>query len=391
MAFTQMQVLPFSQTGISPRLLFLDTTEDYATITTPGFLNSVQNVGIDIQNHDVIFCNYGSGTNFGMFVVSIDSGIFTMSVYSPNSNSFIFTRVQYVAKGGSDLNAGTSLGLPKLTIQAAINALSMTSSSIGLVVVLDAGVYTENLVLPFNIQVYAPNATIAGSTGNLITINDSGLATSATLIANSINHSGSDKSLNILGGQSKLTLMCPNIGGDINLEGTLEGQVTDFNCKVDISATGIWRVNVLNAVSYDLTVVSGGVVSGSFGSAENATNTTYGEQTFSDRLIYQIAPSTETAGRVVAASDSNTRIVYNSAEGDDYTLPQTSDVDIPLGTKIEFMQLGVGEVSFVAGSGVTIVSSEGALVNTAGTGSVAGAWKYTDTIWVLDGDIVAQA
>jgi hypothetical protein len=75
------------------------------------------------------------------------------------------TSVVYVAKTGSDANAGTLPHKPKLTIAAANTAAAalitggVTKSK---VVVLDEGVYTEDVTLSANVSLEAPGATIVG-------------------------------------------------------------------------------------------------------------------------------------------------------------------------------------------------------------------------------------
>ncbi len=73
------------------------------------------------------------------------------------------TSVVYVAKTGSDANAGTLPHKPKLTIAAAITAAVALAATKAAVVVLDAGQYTENLTLSANIFLHAPNATLIGT------------------------------------------------------------------------------------------------------------------------------------------------------------------------------------------------------------------------------------
>ena len=146
MSTNKFTILPFSTASEGPRILFLTTTENFATITAPGYLNTAGTAGVTFQPNDFLFVQYNDAANSGLFNISSDGGIYTMSVYSPNSNSFVFERVQFVAKGGSDLNAGTSIGSPKLTVQAAINALAPNLTDPSLVNIMDDAVYNENLV-----------------------------------------------------------------------------------------------------------------------------------------------------------------------------------------------------------------------------------------------------
>ena len=97
-----VKILPFSESTALPRLVFLNSTETYETLTNPGFLNSVSLAGIEFLPNDFVFTMYNEGIDNALFTVNETDKIFTLQVYNPNSNSFIFTNVQFVSKGGSD-------------------------------------------------------------------------------------------------------------------------------------------------------------------------------------------------------------------------------------------------------------------------------------------------
>ncbi len=82
----------------------------------------------------------------------------------------------YVAKTGSDANAGTNSSLPKLTIASAFNAIS-TSNSGPITIWVDAGTYTENIAGGYFLftKAFAHMVTIRGKPGTRpILINSSG-------------------------------------------------------------------------------------------------------------------------------------------------------------------------------------------------------------------------
>ena len=86
---------------------------------------------------------------------SITNGVLTLSVMADINESNIY----YVGKHGNDSNDGLTIGQAKLTFQAAITA----ASSGDVVYCTDGGTYTENLTGASGIDIYAPNATIAGA------------------------------------------------------------------------------------------------------------------------------------------------------------------------------------------------------------------------------------
>lgn len=396
MAKNVLTVNPYTATGVKPGQWFLDSSEEFDTLTEPGYLSSVATAGLDLQPNDFVFAQYNDGANVALFnVIESSPGIFSLQVYSPNSNSFVFTNMQFVAKGGSDLNPGTTIGLPKLTIQAAIDALSLSPSNPGAVWVMDDNEYDENLVLPFNVQVYAPMATISCTTGDLITVNDTGSNTVASIACQALNNYGSGLCINLLGSQSNIFLNTKICQGNMYIEGGMvDSLIAQIASEVHVAATGVFGVDIVNAILFTLTTDVGATVVGNVGSVigpgVSLTNS-YGNRAFINKLTYQTDPITIVAGRFVQSEDGSTRIVYNNAADGDFTLLPTADLALPIGTNIEFTQLGLGAIVFVAGLGVTIVSPEGSTVQTTGTGAYAKAWKYTDTIWIISGDLAPVA
>jgi hypothetical protein len=385
--------LPYAGIGVRPGFWFLTSTESFDTLIQPGFINGVAQTGYEVQPLDFVFAIYNDGLDSQIFVVTETNGVFTLQVYTANSNSFTFEHVQFVAKGGSDLNTGNQLGFPKLTIQAAINALMLSPSNTGVVFILDDGTYAENLVVSNSVKIYGPNATIAiTSASPTLTINDTGMNTVTDIICFQFANFGAGRAVSLLGAQSNLFLTARIVQGDMYIEGGfIDGNIAQVASNVHIASTGQFAPNIINAIFFNLTFDVGATIAGTIQSITGpgvSNNNFYGDQTILDHLTYQTDPSTETSGRTVAASDSNTRIVYNNAAGDNYILPQTSDVAIPIGTRIEFLQLGLGAITFLAGASVTIVTLPGNPVSTSGPGAVALAWKYTDTIWVVSGDVV---
>jgi hypothetical protein len=75
-------------------------------------------------------------------------------------------QVIYVGKHGNDGDTGTSPYEAKLTIQAA-NTQAVADGAVAgtpyVIVVLDAGIYTENVVLTAGVMLYAPTATLVGA------------------------------------------------------------------------------------------------------------------------------------------------------------------------------------------------------------------------------------
>lgn len=385
---------PYTVTGVKPGQWFLDSTESYSTLIAPGYLSSVANAAIDFQPNDFIFAQYNNGQDVDLFnVIEASPGIFSLEVYNPNSNSFIFTRVIFVAKGGSDLNPGTSMGLPKLTIGAAITALNPNLTDSSLVVIMDNGTYNENIVLPNNIDIYGPNCKITATTGDAITVNDSGQNTFATVKVANI---GADagNSIVVLGSGSVLYCESTIVSGNINNEGILliKNGLALVSSVVTVAANSLAVLYFTNSINSSVNIDPTATFAGEIGTLlPGATSTViYGDNTYNDKLTFQTDPIDETLGRTLAITDSNARIIFNNAVSEEFTLPQTSDVAIPIGTNVYFSQIGIGKIRFTEGAGVTIINKTGTPCQTSSPGDTATAWKYTDTIWIVSGDIQGQ-
>ena len=78
----------------------------------------------------------------------------------------------------------------------------------------------------------------------------------------------------------------------------------------------------------------------------------------------------------------------NNGSGNTLTVPPNSSVAFPLRTRIDLAQLGAGQTTIAAGSGVTIRSYSGRLKLT-GQYSGASLVKLATDEWLLVGDIAA--
>jgi hypothetical protein len=85
-------------------------------------------------------------------------------------------------------------------------------------------------------------------------------------------------------------------------------------------------------------------------------------------------------------TDSDKLVTTSNAAANTMTIPPNSSVAFSVGTQIVGMQLGAGQTSFVAGSGVTIYSSGSKLKCTGQYSGYTLIKKATDT-WLLMGDI----
>lgn len=87
----------------------------------------------------------------------------------------------------------------------------------------------------------------------------------------------------------------------------------------------------------------------------------------------------------IVLSDENKQVTLNNASPITVTLPQDSDVAIPVGGRVDFMVIGAGAVTFAAGTGAT-VNGTPSLVSRA-QWSPLSAQKIAADTWVVMGDL----
>lgn len=87
-------------------------------------------------------------------------------------------------------------------------------------------------------------------------------------------------------------------------------------------------------------------------------------------------------------ADAGKTIDLNNASSISMTVPPNSSVAFPVGTRIDLVQSGAGQVTVVAGSGVTI-NSKGSALKLTGQWSGATLIQRSANTWVLVGDLTA--
>lgn len=102
------------------------------------------------------------------------------------------------------------------------------------------------------------------------------------------------------------------------------------------------------------------------------------------RLV--VNAQTGTAYTIVLA-DEQKLVTLNNAAAITVTLPQDSDVAIPVGGQVHFAQLGAGQVTFVAGTGATVNGTPG--LKCRAQYSTVTAIKRAANTWLLVGDLAA--
>lgn len=103
----------------------------------------------------------------------------------------------------------------------------------------------------------------------------------------------------------------------------------------------------------------------------------------------QIALNAITATSYTAVlGDDGDLVTLDNAAAITFTIPPNSSVAFGIGTQINIMQLGAGQVTVSPGSGVTLRSA-GSKLKTNGQYAVATCCKIGTDTWVIVGNLVA--
>lgn len=89
---------------------------------------------------------------------------------------------------------------------------------------------------------------------------------------------------------------------------------------------------------------------------------------------------------ILALADAATVVEFSSASAVTVTVPPNSSIAFPVGTVIELLQYGAGQLTVAAGGGVTVRSTGGLLSARAQYSSLALRKRAADE-WVLAGDL----
>lgn len=102
----------------------------------------------------------------------------------------------------------------------------------------------------------------------------------------------------------------------------------------------------------------------------------------------QAVQNVQTDSYTLVLSDAGKMVVMNKATANNLTIPLNSSVAFPTNTRIDVIQYGAGQTTFVATGGVTIRSA-GSKLKLTGQYSGASLWKYATDEWILVGDLTA--
>ena len=180
------------------------------------------------------------------------------------------------------------------------------------------------------------------------------------------------------------------------------GDITDLRVLVTTNIPESGDITAVNAgtgltgggTTGSVTLAIDTTVTADLTTSQTLTNKTLTTPTLTTPIInggqinLQVNAQTGTSYTTVLA-DNGKLITLSNASAITATIPPNSSVAYPIGAQINFVQLGAGQVTFIQGSGVTIVST-GATASAPKTraqySSATAIQTSTDT-WLVAGDI----
>lgn len=102
--------------------------------------------------------------------------------------------------------------------------------------------------------------------------------------------------------------------------------------------------------------------------------------------LEQLLLSAQVASYTLLLTDASKLVGISNAGSVNLTIPPNSSVAFPVGTQILLRQVGAGQITIVAGAGVTI-NSRGAAFKLAGQWAYATLIKVATDTWDVSGDV----
>jgi len=171
------------------------------------------------------------------------------------------------------------------------------------------------------------------------------------------------------------------------------------------ASDGKWKIftgvideptNTINFAQGSLDALAVGAFEASSATIGDVSNTelqylngvTSGVQSQLDSKLSSIVTvNVQTSSYTVALTDKDKTVEMNIGSANTITVDPDSSIDFPIGTQIDILQVGSGQTTVVAGSGVTINATPGLKLRTQWAGATLR--KRAANTWVLVGDLTA--
>ena len=100
--------------------------------------------------------------------------------------------------------------------------------------------------------------------------------------------------------------------------------------------------------------------------------------------VNTVTITSQTSSYTFALSDGGTEVDYNAASAGTFTIPTNASVAFPVGTVISCRQMGTGQLTIAAASGVTLNTANA--FNTRVQYSLISITQAATNVWCVDGD-----
>lgn len=159
------------------------------------------------------------------------------------------------------------------------------------------------------------------------------------------------------------------------------------------AGTNIDAGAIASAALADSSVVTARIATGAVTGVKIESNvaltgtTTAAAISVTGNVVYHTATNTQTASYTLVLADDGKIVTINNVSANTLTVPPNSSVAFTIGTRIEIIQLNVGQCTITAGAGVTINGTPG--LKTRTLYSVVTLIKRDTNTWLLFGDSAA--
>lgn len=244
-----------------------------------------------------------------------------------------------------------------------------------------AGLITVTVNDPGDTITVSTTATANSSDATLLNrANHTGTQGSATI--SDFNEAAMDAVAAMLAGGTLISLSYNDTGDVLTVSTTATVNDTDANLKNRANHTG----TQLSTTISDFAEAVQDVV-GAFAAAGSGIALVYNDP--SNTFTISQGPrsqSSQAGAYTFALADASTVVEGSSATAQTFTVPPNSSVAFPVGSEIEVVAMGAGQITAAPGAGVTLRSRGGAL-KTNGQYAVMSLRKRATDEWVVTGDV----
>lgn len=174
----------------------------------------------------------------------------------------------------------------------------------------------------------------------------------------------------------------PNVGGD---DGDWGDILNDFLSQ-SLTAGGAIQADAVDTSQVKDGAITNAKVSASAAIAQSKIANLTTDISTTQAAINTVTANTQTDSYTLVLNDAGKVVEINAATSKTLTVPTNASVAFSVGTVIEVMRLGAGDVAIAASGGVTILSRASLLGIANQYGSVSLRKRGTNE-WVLVGDL----